>query len=117
MTAVEMTVPLFKVFTVPEASARVKTVPESGFITQGPVVEAFEAEMRAYLDNEHVLTTNSATSATHIAMHLLKRSATPFSATGAASRADATARVCAGAGATARRRTRTRVVDRTSRCG
>ena len=46
---------------------------ESGFITQGPVVEAFEAEMRAYLDNDHVLTTNSATSATHIAIHLLKR--------------------------------------------
>ena len=56
-----------------EASERVKTVLESGFITQGPVVEAFEAEMHAYLDNEHVLTTNSATSATHIAIHLLKR--------------------------------------------
>ena len=73
MTAVETTVPLFKVFMAPEASERVKTVLESGFITQGPVVEAFEAEMRAYLDNDHVLTTNSATSATHIAIHLLKR--------------------------------------------
>ena len=55
MTAFETTVPLFKVFMAPEASERVKTVLESGFITQGPVVEAFEAEMRAYLDNEHVL--------------------------------------------------------------
>ncbi len=40
MTAVETTVPLFKVFMAPEASERVKTVLESGFITQGPVVEA-----------------------------------------------------------------------------
>ncbi len=49
VAAVDMTVPLFKVFMAPEASERVKTVLESGFITQGPVVEALEAEMRSRL--------------------------------------------------------------------
>jgi len=56
----------------PEAPERVKHVLESGFITQGPVAEAFESETRTYLENEFTLTTNSATSATHIALHLLK---------------------------------------------
>ena len=39
--AVEVTVPLFKVFMAPEASERVKTVLESGFITQGPVAVSY----------------------------------------------------------------------------
>lgn len=65
-------IPLFKVFMAPEAPDRVKSVLESGFITQGPVVEELEGTMKSYLQNEYVLTTNSATSATHIALHLLK---------------------------------------------
>ena len=45
----------------------------AGYITQGPQVEAFEAELRDYFGNPHVLTTNSCTAATHLAFRLLKK--------------------------------------------
>ena len=57
----------------PEASEEVSKVLQSGYITQGPKVEEFEGQMRQYLENEFTLTTNSATSATHMVFHLLKK--------------------------------------------
>jgi len=72
-TQCDPTIPLFKVFMAPEASEEVSKVLQSGYITQGPKVEEFEGHMREYLENEFTLTTNSATSATHMAFHLLKK--------------------------------------------
>ncbi|MDF1578811.1 MAG: DegT/DnrJ/EryC1/StrS family aminotransferase, partial [Desulfobulbales bacterium] len=40
---------------------------ESDFITQGPVVPAFEAAVANYCKVQHAISTNSATSALHIA--------------------------------------------------
>lgn len=44
----------------------------SGFIGQGPKVEEFEKSLKEYFQNHLVLTTNSATSAEHLAIHMLK---------------------------------------------
>lgn len=72
-TSAEDEIPLFKVFMAPEAPEAVSTVLQSGYITQGPSVEKFEKSMQEFLQNEYTLSTNSATSATHIALHLLKK--------------------------------------------
>ena len=66
-------IPLFKVFMAPEAPAAAAEVLKSGYITQGPRVEEFERVMQEVLQNKFTLTTNSATSATHLALHLLKK--------------------------------------------
>lgn len=66
-------IPLFKVYmseTAPEAAAKVLT---SGFIGQGPVVDKFEDELAAYFHHPYIATLNSATSAEHLAMHLIKK--------------------------------------------
>jgi dTDP-4-amino-4,6-dideoxygalactose transaminase len=67
-------IPLFKVHMSENAINRVTEVLRSGFIGQGPVVEEFEKELGEYF-GPHVypLTTNSATSAEHLALHLLKK--------------------------------------------
>ena len=57
----------------PEAPEAIVDVLQSGYITQGPRVEEFEGLMREFLQNEFTLTTNSATSSTHLALHLLKK--------------------------------------------
>lgn len=72
-TTQDSSLPLFKVFMAPEAPEAVAKVLQSGYITQGPKVEEFEKAMQIFLQNEYTLTTNSATSATHIALHLLKK--------------------------------------------
>jgi len=71
--ALTRTIPLFKVFMAPEADAAALATLHSGYVTQGPQVEAFEAELRGFFGNPHVLTTNSCTSATHLAFRLLER--------------------------------------------
>ena len=72
-TTHDSSLPLFKVFMAPEAPEAVAQVLQSGYITQGPKVEEFEKSMQKFLQNEYTLTTNSATSATYIALHLLKK--------------------------------------------
>ena len=42
-------------------------------MTQGPKVEQFEEALRGFFHNDKVVTVNSATSAIHLALHLLRR--------------------------------------------
>lgn len=65
-------IPLFKVFMSEEAPKLVSEVLMSGWIGQGEKVNQFEAILRNFLNVEHLLTTNSGTSAEHLALHLLK---------------------------------------------
>ena len=65
-------IPLFKVFMAETAATEVAKVLNSGYIGQGPKVDAFERELRDYFNLDYVLTTNSATSAEHLAIHMLK---------------------------------------------
>jgi dTDP-4-amino-4,6-dideoxygalactose transaminase len=67
------TIPLFKVFMSPMAKVKVGEVLESGYIGQGPKVDEFEKQIGEYFGNDKVVTTNSGTSALHLALHLLKR--------------------------------------------
>ena len=66
-------IPLFKVFMSSTAQQEVGKVLESGFIGQGPKVEEFETELKSYLSNDYICTTNAATSAEHLALHLMKK--------------------------------------------
>ena len=66
------TIPLFKVYMSEEAAQKAKDVLMSGYIGQGPIVEKFEKKLKEILNNDFVVTTNSATSAEHLAVHLLK---------------------------------------------
>lgn len=66
------TIPLFKVYMSEEAAQKAKDVLMSGYIGQGPIVEEFEKKLKEILNNDFVVTTNSATSAEHLAVHLLK---------------------------------------------
>lgn len=60
-------IPLFKVFMAPEAGEAVKETLYSGFIGQGAKVAAFESALQSYFVTPWVLTTNSCTSALHLA--------------------------------------------------
>jgi dTDP-4-amino-4,6-dideoxy-D-glucose/dTDP-4-amino-2,4-dideoxy-beta-L-xylose transaminase len=73
MKVKESIIPLFKVFMANETSEEVSKVLMSGFIGQGPKVEDFESLLKGYFNNTNVVTTNAATSAEHIALHMLKR--------------------------------------------
>jgi len=66
------TIPLFKVYMSEEAAQKAKDVLTSGYIGQGPIVDEFEKKLKEVLNNDFVVTTNSATSAEHLAVHLLK---------------------------------------------
>ena len=67
-------VPLFKVFMAPPEALDqpLTSVLHSGYITQGPKVEAFEEKLGAFFGTPRVLTLNSATSGLHLALHLLR---------------------------------------------
>ena len=65
-------IPLFKVYMSKKASDEASKVINSGFIGQGPVVDEFEEALRNRFRHEHVVTTNSATSAEHLAIRMLK---------------------------------------------
>lgn len=65
-------IPLFKVFMHCETPAAVSKVLTSGYIGEGEKVKELESELRKFLNHEFVLTTNSATSAQHLAWLLLK---------------------------------------------
>lgn len=66
-------IPLFKVFMTEEAATETYKVLMSGYIGQGPKVEEFENILKEYFTNDNVVTTNSATSAEHLLIHMLKR--------------------------------------------
>jgi len=68
-------IPLFKVFMSPDASSNAAAVLQSDYIGQGPVVEQFEQALQDRFGHDYVLTTNSCTSALHLALHLLKNPA------------------------------------------
>ena len=56
-----------------KASRAASGVLESGYIGQGLKVDQFEKLLSKRLNHEHLLTTNSGTSAAHLALHLLKK--------------------------------------------
>lgn len=62
-------IPLFKVHVAPGVSEAVARVLESGYIGQGQEVEKFETELAPWMGSRP-LTTNSGTSALHLALHL-----------------------------------------------
>jgi dTDP-4-amino-4,6-dideoxygalactose transaminase len=66
-------IPLFKVFVAPEAQQSVGKTLSSGYLAQGPQVDAFEAALGAHFRNPRMVTVNSCTSAIHLALHLIKR--------------------------------------------
>ena len=66
------TIPLFKVFMSDDVIKPLNEVITSGFITQGPQVEKFEAALEQYLYNPFVVTLNSATSGLSLALRLLQ---------------------------------------------
>jgi dTDP-4-amino-4,6-dideoxygalactose transaminase len=66
-------IPLFKVFMSDTVNDKVSEVLKSGFIGQGPVVDGFEENLKQYFRHDKIVTLNSATSAEHLALHLLKK--------------------------------------------
>lgn len=55
-----------------DASEIVSDVLSSGFIGQGPKVEAFEQMLRTHLQSPYINTVNSATSGLHLGLHMVK---------------------------------------------
>jgi dTDP-4-amino-4,6-dideoxygalactose transaminase len=55
-----------------KASKNAAKVINSGFIGQGPVVDQFEKALRNRFNHKYIVTTNSATSAEHLAIRMLK---------------------------------------------
>lgn len=66
-------IPLFKVYMSGTAAEESRKVLESGFIGQGPIVDKFEKNLKEFFGHDYIATTNSATSAEHLALHLLKK--------------------------------------------
>ena len=66
-------IPLFKVYMTDTAGDAAKEVLYSGYIGQGPKSEEFEDKLKGFLSNDLVLLINAATSAEHLAIHLLKK--------------------------------------------
>ena len=67
-----MNIPLFKVFMSPEAIKAATNVLKSGYVGQGPIVDEFEEYLKEYFNYPWLVTTNTGTSALHLAIHLLK---------------------------------------------
>ena len=66
-------IPLFKVNMVDSAIKEVNKTLASGFIGQGPKVGEFELRLMEWINNDCIVTTNSATSGIHLSLHLLKK--------------------------------------------
>ena len=64
---------LFKVFMSEDVLAPVNAVLMSGYIGQGAKVDEFEKILQRHVGNPHIVTLNSATSALHLAAHLLRK--------------------------------------------
>ena len=71
-------IPLFKVHMSEEAVKESSKVLDSGYIGQGQIVDEFERNLSNYLGlhKRFIMTTNSATSAEHLALHMLKKKGT-----------------------------------------
>lgn len=69
----DKTIQLFKVYMSKNAKNEVARVLDSGYIGQGPEVDKFEKILKERFKSDYVVTTNSATSAEHLALHLLKK--------------------------------------------
>lgn len=65
-------IPQFKVFMSEDVLKPVSDVLMSGFIGQGAKVEEFENILKQYFNNYLVVSVNAATSAEHLALHMLK---------------------------------------------
>ena len=65
-------IPLFKVFMSDTAASAVEKVLASGFVGEGPKVKEFERKLRKWFGVFHLAVTNSATSAEHLALRLIK---------------------------------------------
>ena len=63
---------LFQVRMSDQAPDEVSRVLKSGFIGEGPEVQEFEKQIGSFLKTPYLVTTNSATSAEHLAYHMLK---------------------------------------------
>ena len=68
-------IPLFKVFMSDTVDKPLLDVLHSGFIGQGEKVNEFEDVLKDYFHNDYIATVNSATSAEHLALHMLKHKA------------------------------------------
>lgn len=66
-------IPLFKVAMAPSVPEAVSEVLVSGFVGQGPKVEAFESALRQEIPDHRLVTVNSATSGLHLAIDLVAR--------------------------------------------
>ena len=69
-------IPLFKVHMSEDAIKESSKILSSGYIGQGPVVDKFEQKLHNHLElpmYAQIVTTNSATSAEHMALHMLKK--------------------------------------------
>jgi dTDP-4-amino-4,6-dideoxygalactose transaminase len=66
-------IPLFKVYMSKNVTENIDKVLHSGFIGQGPVVDQFEEKLKKFFNSDYLITLNSATSAEHLALHLLKK--------------------------------------------
>jgi len=68
-----MNIPLFKVFMSPDAAPEVTKVLNSGFVGEGPKALEFSNNLKDWFGNHRIATTNSATSAEHLALRLIKK--------------------------------------------
>ncbi len=66
-------IPLFKVAMHPDVTGEVEKTLLSGYIGQGPKVNEFENKLMAKLNCDNLITTNSATSSTHLALSMIAR--------------------------------------------
>ena len=64
---------LFKVFSSEKIPQKLSDVFDSGFIGQGQKTEEFEKLLKNKFNIDYLLSVNSATSAEHLALHMLKR--------------------------------------------
>lgn len=63
-------IPLFKVFMAQSVLKPLEEVLFSGYVTQGPKVDAFEKDLSAFLAHPYIATVNSGTSSLHLALDL-----------------------------------------------
>lgn len=66
----EKKIPLFKVFMADEIDQPMLEVLHSGWLGEGPKVEAFEKDLKAYFGNPYLTTLNNGTAALHLAYHM-----------------------------------------------
>jgi len=63
-------IPLFKVYMPKGMEKKLADVLYSGYVAEGEYVRTFENELKKYLGSDNVITTNSCTSALHLALKL-----------------------------------------------